>query len=93
MTRNKAWERILFGQPLPYEPSLPYLRQITGEQITRHVRTIETAKRMAATARSSRERAVQFFIADEARRHLRELVPFMTREQKKRVLLVLEKSD
>lgn len=88
---NKAWERALFGQTRSLSPV--QLRQITGERITKYSQTVETARRMAATARTSKERAIQLGIASEACGHLRALLPFMSREQKKRVAPYLEKTD
>ena len=82
---NKAWERALFGHTAKTPCSNAYLTRVTGLQITKDLQTIESAQRRAATATSSKEKAVQLGIVDEARNHLRELVPFMTKEQKKRV--------
>ena len=81
---NKAWERALFGHTVKTPCSNAYLTRVTGLQITKDLQTIESAQRRA-TATSSKERAIQLGIVDEARDHLRELVPFMTKEQKKRV--------
>ena len=81
---NKAWERALFGHTVKTPCSNAYLTRVSGERITKYLQTIESAHRRAATATSSRERAVQLGIVDEARAHLRELMPFMTKEQKRR---------
>ena len=81
---NKAWERALFGHTFKTPCSNAYLTRVTGLQITKDLQTIESAQKRAATATSSRERAIQLGIIDEARAHLRELMPFMTKEQKRR---------
>ena len=82
---NKAWERALFGHTAKTPCSNAYLTRVTGLQITKDLQTIESAQRRAAATTSSRERAIQLGIVDEARDHLRKLIPFMTKEQKKRV--------
>ena len=87
---NKAWERALFGHTAKTPCSNAYLTRMTGLQITKVLQTIESARRRAVSATSSRERVVQQYIIDEARAHLRELLPFMTKEQKKRIAKVLD---
>ena len=81
----------MFGKPRSLSPV--QLRQITGERITKLTRTIETARKSAATARTSKERAIQLGIATEACGQLRALLPFLTPEQKRRVAPYLEKWD
>ena len=89
MTRNKAWEKALFGRPQPCAD----LTRVTGEQITKYCRIIETASRRATATTSSRERAIQLGIADEAEAHLKALLPFMTKEQKARVEKTIAQKD
>ena len=89
MTRNKAWEKALFGRPQPCAD----LTRVTGEQITKYCRIIETASRRATATTSSRERAILLGIADEAEAHLKALQTFMTKEQKARVEKTFRQKD
>ena len=92
MTRNKAWERALFGHVCGKPYSLSSLQRMTGKQIAKYSQIIETARRMATTANTSKERAVQLSIVTDAEAHLRGLEPFMTDEQKKRVAQFLNEA-